>query len=227
MQTTVIRALVLAAMMAGLSALAWAVTPRTFLAELEPRTPLASMVPVSFGDWAVDRSVMPVPPSPDLQRVIDQTYDDTLSLTYRDARGNRVMLSLAYGRNQHKGMNTHRPEVCYPAQGFRLETVSERGVLRAAGREIPVTRLVARMDSRVEPITYWLVVGDRITDFGYPQRAQAISYGLRGIVPDGMLFRVSSISTDAAQAYEVQERFVSDMMRSLPAPLQARLLGSS
>lgn len=227
MQTTVIRALVLAAVMSGLSALAWAMTPRTFLAELEPRTPLAAMVPATFGDWAVDRSVMPVPPSPDLQRVIDQTYDDTLSLTYRDAQGNRVMLSLAYGRNQHKGMNTHRPEVCYPAQGFRIETASERGVLRAAGREIPVTRLVARMDSRVEPITYWLVVGDRITDFGYPQRAQAIRYGLRGIVPDGMLFRVSSISKDATQAYEVQERFVSEMMRSLPAPLQARLLGSS
>jgi EpsI family protein len=137
------------------------------------------------------------------------------------------MLSVAYGRNQHKGMNTHRPEVCYPAQGFRIESAAERGVLRAAGREIPVTRLVARMDARVEPITYWLVVGDRITEFGYPQRAQAIRYGLRGIVPDGMLFRVSSISGDAAQAYEIQQRFVEEMMRSLPAPAQARLLGAS
>jgi EpsI family protein len=218
---------VLAASMVSLSVLAAVMTPRTFLADQQRHAALATVVPSAFGVWAVDRSVVPVPPSPDLQRVIDETYDETLSATYRDDKGNRVMLSVAYGRNQHKGMNTHRPEVCYPAQGFRIESAAERGVLRAAGREIPVTRLVARMDARVEPITYWLVVGDRITEFGYPQRAQAIRYGLRGIVPDGMLFRVSSISGDAAQAYEIQQRFVEEMMRSLPAPAQARLLGAS
>ena len=227
MQPHLLRALVLAASMVSLSVLAAVMTPRTFLADQQRHAALATVVPSAFGVWAVDRSVVPVPPSPDLQRVIDETYDETLSATYRDDKGNRVMLSVAYGRNQHKGMNTHRPEVCYPAQGFRIESASERGVLRAAGREIPVTRLVARMDARVEPITYWLVVGDRITEFGYPQRAQAIRYGLRGIVPDGMLFRVSSISGDAAQAYEIQQRFVEEMMRSLPAPAQARLLGAS
>jgi EpsI family protein len=227
MQPHLLRALVLAASMVSLSVLAAVMTPRTFLADQQRHAALATVVPSAFGVWAVDRSVVPVPPSPDLQRVIDETYDETLSATYRDDKGNRVMLSVAYGRNQHKGMNTHRPEVCYPAQGFRIESAAERGVLRAAGREIPVTRLVARMDARVEPITYWLVVGDRITEFGYPQRAQAIRYGLRGIVPDGMLFRVSSISGDAAQAYEIQQRFVEEMMRSLPAPAQARLLGAS
>lgn len=227
MNTPVTKALLLAALMAGLAILAQAMVPRTFLADVEGRATLASAIPTSFGDWEVDRSIVPVPPSPDLQRVIDETYDETLSLTYRDGQGNRIMLSLAYGRNQHKGMNTHRPEVCYPGQGFRIEQASERGLLRAAGRDIPVTRLVARMDRRIEPITYWLVVGDRITEFGYPQRAQAIRYGLRGMVPDGVLFRVSSISADATQAYAVQERFVADMMRALPAALQARLLGSA
>lgn len=227
MQPHLLRALILAASMLSLSVLAAVMTPRTFLADLERHAPLASVVPAAFGEWAIDTSVVPVPPSPDLQRVLDETYDETLSLTYRDAKGNRVMLSVAYGRNQHKGMNTHRPEVCYPAQGFRIESSSQRGTLQAAGREIPVTRLVARMDTRVEPITYWLVVGDRITEFGYPQRAQAIRYGLRGIVPDGMLFRVSSVGTDAAVAYEVQQRFVQDMVRALPPAAQARLLGSS
>jgi EpsI family protein len=219
-------ALVLALVMAGLSVLAAAMTPRTFLADLEQRAPLTSLVPRAFGNWEVDRSIVPVPTSPDLQRVIDQTYDDVVSTTYRDTQGNRVMLSIAYGRNQHKGMNTHRPEVCYPAQGFRIESASVRGTLLAGGREIPVTRMVARMDGRVEPITYWLVVGDRITDFGYPQRAQAIRYGLRGIVPDGVLFRVSSIDGNASRAYAIQARFVEEMMRELPLATQARLLGS-
>jgi hypothetical protein len=69
-------------------------------------------------------------------------------------------------------------------------------------------------------------VGDRITDFGYPQRAQAIRYGLRGIVPDGVLFRVSSIDGNASRAYAIQARFVEEMMRELPLATQARLLGS-
>ena len=219
-------ALALALAMTGLSVLAAAMTPRTFMADLERRVSLSSLVPAAFGNWEVDKSVVPVPTSPDLQRVIDQTYDEVVSTTYRDAQGNRVMLSIAYGRNQHKGMNTHRPEVCYPAQGFRIESASVRGTLQAAGREFPVTRLVASMDGRVEPITYWLVVGDRLTDFGYPQRAQAIRWGLRGIVPDGVLFRVSSIDGDASRAYAVQARFVEEMMRELPPASQARLLGS-
>jgi EpsI family protein len=124
-------------------------------------------------------------------------------------------------------MNTHRPEVCYPAQGFRIESAAQSGVLRAAGREIPVTRLVARADARVEPITYWLLVGDRITQFGYPMRAVAIGYGLSGIVPDGVLFRVSSIDRNAPQAYEQHARFVEQLLRALPTTQQARLLGST
>jgi EpsI family protein len=227
MQTHLLRAIVLAAVMTGLAGLALLMTPRTFLAELEKRAPLASIIPTNFGDWEVDRSIVPVAPSPDLQRVIDQTYDETLSLTYRDGQGNRIMLSVAYGRNQHKGMNTHRPEVCYPAQGFRIESAAQSGVLRAAGREIPVTRLVARADARVEPITYWLLVGDRITQFGYPMRAVAIGYGLSGIVPDGVLFRVSSIDRNAPQAYEHHARFVEQLLRALPTTQQARLLGST
>lgn len=226
MKKPVWMAAVLALVMSGLSLLAAAMTPRTFLADLERRAPLSALVPSAFGGWAVDRSIVPVPTSPDLQRVIDQTYDEVVSTTYRDAQGNRVMLSIAYGRNQHKGMNTHRPEVCYPAQGFRIESASVRGTIRAGGREIPVTRLVARLDGRLEPITYWLVVGDRITDFGYPQRAQAIRYGMRGIVPDGVLFRVSSLDGDTARAYAIQARFVEEMMRELPPAAQVRLLGS-
>lgn len=227
MQAEMLRAVILAAVMAAIAGVAVALTPRTYMAELQGRVPLASIIPSGFGEWEVDRSVIPVPPSPDLQRVIDQTYDETLSVTYRDREGRRVMLSVAYGRNQHKGMNTHRPEVCYPAQGFRIESAAQSGVLRAVDRDIPVTRLVARADSRVEPITYWLLVGDRITQFGYAMRAVSIGYGLSGVIPDGVLFRVSSIDGNPANAYETHTRFVQQLLQSLPASGQARLLGTS
>ena len=59
---------------------------------------------------------MPVPPSPDLQRVIDETYDETLSATYREDKGNSVRLSVAAGRTQHKRMKKHRPGESQQAQ---------------------------------------------------------------------------------------------------------------
>lgn len=221
------RAVLLAAVMAAASALAVALTPRQFLAELHPRERLADLVPETFGRWELDRGIVPVPPSPDVQQVLDATYDETLARTYRGPGGQRVMLSVAYGRNQHKGMNTHRPEVCYPAQGFRIVQGPARASLQAADRRIDATRVVTALGGRTEPVTYWLLVGDRITYFGYAQRAAAIAYGLRGIVPDGVLVRVSTIDDDPGAAFAVHERFIADMLAALPPARRPRLLGGA
>jgi EpsI family protein len=226
MSRDTVRAIVMALLMVAGSLLAVAITPRTYMADLHPREKLGAMVPRSFGDWEVDRSVVPVPPSPDLQQVLDEIYDETVALTFRNRSGQRIMVSLAYGRNQHKGMNTHRPEVCYPAQGFKLVRGSEPGVLRFGPREIEVTRVVAAMGPRNEPITYWLMVGEQITHFGYPQRAVAMSYGLRGVIPDGVLVRVSSINADNAAAFALQERFIQDLLAAVEPTRLPRLLGT-
>jgi len=226
MDTEVRRALVFSGLMVGASALAVAITPRQFLADQHPRERLAELVPPAFGDWRIDRSIVPVPPSPDLQRVLDETYDETLALTYRDGEGRRIMLSLAYGRNQHKGMNTHRPEVCYPAQGFKVLKESTTGEVTFKGRGIPVTRLVTGMGGRIEPITYWLVVGDQVTFFGFQQRRVAIRYGLSGRVPDGVLVRVSSIDADPDLAFAMHERFIRDLLSAVTPARLPRLVGA-
>jgi EpsI family protein len=222
-----LRAAAFALVMAGASAMAVLATPRNYMADQQTRATLAEIVPASFGGWEIDRSVAPVPPSPDIQQVLDATYDETLALTYRNRAGQRVMLSLAYGRNQHKGMNTHRPEVCYPAQGFRVVQDSAPVQLRFGGRTIAATRVVAELGMRHEPITYWLLVGERITHFGYAQRAVSIGYGLRGIIPDGVLVRVSSIDRDQAAAFALQERFIGDLLAAVESVHLPRLLGSA
>lgn len=223
--TDLARALVLAAAMVAASALAVVMEPRTYLADSAGREKLASLIPERFGDWQVDRSIVPIPPSPDLQRVLDQTYDEVLARTYRDAGGRRVMLSVAYGRNQHKGMNTHRPEVCYPAQGFRLITGTETGTLQWNQRPFAVQRLVAAIGARNEPITYWLTVGEEVTSFGYAQRWSTIKHGLQGLVPDGVLVRVSSIDDDAVAAYITHDRFVRELLAALEPAQRVRLVG--
>jgi EpsI family protein len=221
------RALLLAVVMLAAALLAIAITPRNFMSDKYPREKLADIVPRTFGQWQVDTSIIPVPPSPDLQQVLDATYDETLALTYRNQAGQRVMLSLAYGRNQHKGMNTHRPEVCYPAQGFRLTQGSQPVKLSFGGQQIDATRVVAAMGARNEPITYWLLVGDRITHFGYPQRSVALRYGLQGVIPDGVLVRVSSVDSDNASAFATQEAFIAELLTAVPVNKRARLLGAN
>ena len=221
----VLRPAVLALVMVGASVAAVVITPRTYLSDQHAREKLADIVPKSFGAWEIDKSIVPVPPSPDLQEVLDATYDETVALTYRDREGQRVMLSLAYGRNQHKGMNTHRPEVCYPAQGFRVVQGSTPGQVQFDQRAIPVTRIVAALGARNEPITYWLLVGDQITQFGYAQRATTMRYGLHGIIPDGVLVRVSSIGGDNVAGFAVQERFIADLLDAMTPPRRAQLIG--
>jgi EpsI family protein len=222
----VLRAALVALVMVCTSAIAVAITPRNYMSDQYPREKLADIVPRSFGDWQVDTSIVPVPPSPELQQVLDETYDETLALTFRNPQGQRVMLSLAYGRNQHKGMNTHKPEICYPAQGFKVLQGSMPGTLPYEGRNIDVTRLVAGAGARNEPITYWLLVGERITRFGSAQRKVAISYGLRGTIPDGVLVRVSSIGADNAAAFVLQDRFIQDLLSAVAPAKRVRLLGS-
>ena len=52
-----------------------------------------------------------------------------------------------------------------------------------------------------------------------------IRLGLSGNVPDGLLFRVSSIDADPARAYAVHERFIADLLQSVVHDVRTRLGG--
>ena len=52
-----------------------------------------------------------------------------------------------------------------------------------------------------------------------------LSYGLRGQIPDGMLVRVSSIDPDAQAAYLIQQQFIVQMFRAVPAQMQSMVFG--
>ncbi len=219
------RALLLAALMGGTAVLAERSRPRRFLADEQTRQPLAQLVPTQFGDWRLDPSVAPLLPNPQQQQVIADTYDEVLALSFRNSQRQLVMLSLAYGRNQHKGMLTHRPEICYPAQGFKLEQDVFDATVALDHGPLPLKRLVASLGQRHEPISYWVVVGDELTAFGYPHRWAAVRYGLRGLIPDGVLVRVSSLSADNAQGFALQAEFIRDWARALSPTARLRLLG--
>ncbi|WP_269631546.1 exosortase-associated protein EpsI, B-type [Pelomonas sp. BJYL3] len=219
------RALLLAAAMGGTGLLAERLRPHRFLADEQARLPLAGLMPDHFGSWTRDPSVAPLLPNPQQQQVLADTYDEVLALSFRNAARQLVMLSLAYGRNQHKGMLVHRPEICYPAQGFRLEQDVVDATVALDDGPLPLKRLVASQGRRHEPISYWVVVGDTLTAFGYPHRWVALRYGLQGLIPDGVLVRVSSLNTDNAEGFALQAAFIREWARALSPAARLRLLG--
>lgn len=202
-----------------------ALTPTVNMADQKGRFDLETLVPASFADWEIDASVVPLKVDPATQRQLNRIYNQTLSRTYINKKGERVMLSVAYGGDQSNTMAVHRPEVCYVAQGFNMN-YNRLDQLDSGYGQLPVRHLVASQGNRIEPITYWITVGEHAIDPGMNQKLQQLRYSLAGQVPDGMLVRVSSIDGDREQAYVLQQRFVKDMLASVSDAGRRRLIGT-
>ena len=204
--------------------LALAMKPTRKLSDTRPPLDLETAVPKAFGDWKVDPSIVPLQVSPDVQAALDKLYNQTLARTYINSHGERIMLSIAYGGDQSDQLQVHRPEVCYAAQGFQiLGTRPDR--LAIGPSAIPVKRVVAASGARREPITYWVTVGDQAVPTGLRQKFTQLGYGFRGTVPDGMLVRISSLSSDDAAAYKLQDGFAAQLLAAVPEDARTRFGG--
>jgi EpsI family protein len=185
---------------------------------------LETAVPKGFADWTElpDQGGQVV--NPQTQELLDKLYSQILTRTYVNKDGYRIMLSMAYGDDQRGGLQAHRPEVCYPAQGFKLGRV-EDGPLATSFGNIEVRRLQTSLGQRNEPVTYWLTVGDHVIRNSVEKRLVEIRLSLTGQIPDGLLFRISSIDKDPARAFAMQQKFAADLMAAVPAETRRQLSG--
>ena len=81
------------------------------------------------------------------------------------------------------------------------------------------------MGQRHEPVTYWTTIGTHVVLSAIDKKLEELRYGLKGDIPDGMLFRVSSIDTNTQSAFALQESFVRDLLNSLEPTLRKRISG--
>jgi len=200
--------------------------PSYRIAENKPPILLEKQIPESFGEWRLDPNVRPVVPDPGLQAMLNELYSQTLARTYVNAKGERIMLSIAYGSDQgNDATAVHRPEFCYSAQGFRIKMVGKE-VLQIGATAVPAARMVAQLGQRNEPITYWVTLDEVATLPGFGRKLAQIRYGLKGQIPDGMLVRVSSISNSEPESFALQQRFLEQMYVAVPAEMRSRYFGS-
>lgn len=224
MKGSLLVSVVLGASMALAASLALFMIPTAESVSHQEKIDLESMIPAEFDGWKIEPEMAARIVNPDEKGLVKEIYDQTLSRTYINASGERVMLSIAYGGRQSTDLQVHRPEVCYAASGFRISKISKTYVDTTIGR-IPVMRLVAKQGARNEPITYWVRMGDSLTRGWLEQKFAAIGYGLTRKVPDGLLFRVSTISNDEQDSYRIQQDFLVALMKMVKSTDRVWLVG--
>lgn len=214
----------LALMVVCAGAAAW-MSPKNFTADQQQAVNLNELVPRRFGDWTELRHTSQQIINPQLAAQLQATYTETLTRSYVNSNGEVVMLSIAYGASQSRDLQVHRPEVCYTAQGFQVQSVGHN-TLHAQNTAIPVKHLMTHLGPRHEPVTYWVRIGNQFLLGQLQQSLARIQYGLSGKIPDGVLVRASSISQDPQAAYAVHQSFMRDMVNSLSAGARMVLVGN-
>ena len=184
---------------------------------------LLRIVPREFAGWrelATPATVV----SAQTQEMLQSIYNEILARVYAAADGYQVMLSIAYGGDQRGVLRAHKPEVCYPAQGFKLQDSADT-VLATEHGPIPARVLRTVLGPRNEPVMYWFAYAGRTSASAWERRLQSLRLTLTGQVPDGLLFRVSSIDADAQRAWARQGDFVRALLGACTPAARARLAG--
>jgi EpsI family protein len=195
--------------------------PRELMARASASLDLDKAIPLQFGGWTLVPNVTPVTPA-DPEGFVDpdansnRIYSQEVGRAYADRNGNIVMLLVAYGPVQNYRLKAHRPEMCYTAAGFR---VSEKHFTElpydGSDHPLKLARLTAERESRFEPISYWMRVGNDITTGVIDRQIIRIKYGLRGLIPDGALIRVSTLGLSEQASYKVQDQFIRDLLAAV------------
>jgi EpsI family protein len=106
--------------------------------------------------------------------------------------------------------------MCYNAAGFRISGKTTAYLsYNEASPPLKISRLTATREGRFEPVSYWLKVGNDVATGVFDRQIARMKYGLRGIVPDGALIRVSTVGLTEAVAYNLQDKFVHDLLDAL------------
>ena len=90
---------------------------------------------------------------------------------------------------------------------------------------IRLTRLVAQREGRLEPVTYWMRIGNDVATGVLERQTLKVKYGLRGLIPDGALVRISTVGLPEKTGFAVQDRFIHDLLSSVDQPTLTFLTG--
>ena len=184
---------------------------------------LEDAIPKSFGRWKTREGEGIVAPQSE-DSLAAKLYNQSVSRMYEDPDGNVIMLLIAYGNTQSDTLQLHRPEVCYPAFGFEIVENSPTRIPLGHGASVPGRNLVASVPGRDERITYWTRVGEYLPVNNTEQRKMRFRTSLAGIIPDGVLVRISNVLPEDETGFPMNARFAADMIAAIPPAVRPALI---
>lgn len=213
------RELVLGGVLASASALAFTLQPRT--PQAASTLPLDTIVPPRIGAFreaTPEDFVLPTPGP-----LTERTYVDLLTRLYRAEGRPPVMLLIARGRAGDPGMSVHRPERCYRAAGFSVDVARTLPLPAPFPLGAEAVCMTAHRDDRTEQVLFWTRVGSRFPASAQAQRWSTLRENLAGVLPTGMLLRLSVIGSDPG-GFGLLYRFHADLIAQLEGAARAALL---
>jgi EpsI family protein len=217
MQINRIQVALLSIVLLASAVLAEVFAPRELMARTAALD-LENAVPRQFGGWRLAPNIQQITPADpvgveELDNKIGKIYSQEVGRSYVDRSGNIVMFLVAYGPVQNYRLKAHRPEMCYTAAGFKISGKHTDELAYDKGQQpLRLTRLVAEREARFEPITYWMRVGNDIATGVVDRQIIRLKYGLKGIIPDGALIRVSTVGLSQEASFKVQDQFIRDFL---------------
>lgn len=194
---------------AGLAVLG---TPRKHLDRLGSQK-LDDLIPKKIGPWKfVTASGLVVPPEDQLSRML---YAQLLTRVYSDGENPPVMLLVAQSASQTGVLQVHRPETCYTAGGYRILSLAPHAITIGSS-VLHANSMDASAEGVTEHVLYWTRVGDRIPASWREQKIAVAEQNLRGIIPDAILVRVSTVSNDPDAARATLESFARQLVNAVP-----------
>jgi EpsI family protein len=187
---------------------------------------LAEVVPATFGEWRSEDVGDPLAINGP-GTLSAKLYNELVTRVYRNAKGQEIMMLLAYGGQQTDELQLHRPEVCYPAFGFALVQNQPVMVPLASRVGLPARRLLATKDERKESVIYWTRMGEFLPTSSGQQREDRFRIAAQGIIPDGLLARFSTVAGSQDNAWVELESFIPELLRAIAPGQRKVLVGTS
>jgi EpsI family protein len=182
-----------------------------------------SFIPDVVGPWRfVTESGVVLPPQDALS---DRLYDDLVTRVYSDDAGRSVMFLIAYNNRQDGVLQIHRPEICYPAGGYQLTPTRDADISLAGGSLLPAKAFLASGRDRDEAVLYWTRVGDAFPRKWSEQRLAVVEANLKGIIPDGLLVRASTLGSEMPTELAVLKSFMVEFISAASPALRKVLFG--
>lgn len=204
------------------SGLAYARLPQP-VAPVIKKPAFEKLIPKTVGTWEFETSSGLVLPPPDA--LSDRLYDNLVTRTYSSEQDPMMMFLTAYSNTQDGVLQVHRPEICYPAGGYALTPTTPMKIDNGVGGTLSANIFTATGRDRTEHVLYWTRIGEFFPLAWSEQRLAVIRANLRGVIPDGVLVRISTVMPEMDEALPLMSKFAAQLNQNMNAKGRALLSG--